>query len=87
MMKKTREQWKEVIEDQKASGLSIEKYCQQSHICVSSFYKYKSLIIKEESSFLPVVVDKDDEMIDCEIDHHHISCSKQHVRVILESLL
>jgi len=27
MMKKTREQWKEVIEDQKASGLSIEKYC------------------------------------------------------------
>ena len=32
MMKKTREQWKEVIEDQKASGLSIEKYCQQSHI-------------------------------------------------------
>ena len=59
MMKKTREQWKEVIEDQKASGLSIEKYCQQSHICVSSFYKYKSLIIKEESSFLPVVVDKD----------------------------
>ena len=28
-----------------------------------------------------------DEMIDFEIDHHHISCSKQHVRVILESLL
>lgn len=86
MMIKTREQWKEVIEDQKASGLPIKKYCQQNHICVSSFYKYKALITEEESSFLPVVVN-DDEMIDFKIDHHHISCSKQHVKVILENLL
>ena len=33
--------WKEVIEAQKQSGLTIKKYCNDNPICISSFYKQK----------------------------------------------
>ena len=53
-----KEKWKEVIEAQKQSGLTIKKYCNDNHICISSFYKQKALILEEENTFLPVIIDK-----------------------------
>jgi len=33
------------------SGLTIKKYCNDNHICISSFYKQKALILDEENIF------------------------------------
>ena len=87
MIIKGKKKWKEVIEAQKQSGLTIKKYCTDNHICISSFYKQKALILKEESSFLPVSVVNSDEVIDFDIDQHHFSCSKQNLKFILDNLL
>ena len=50
MIIRGKEKWKEVIEAQKQSGLTIKKYCNDNHICISSFYKQKALILEEEES-------------------------------------
>lgn len=52
MIIRGKEKWKEVIEAQKQSGLTIKKYCNDNHICISSFYKQKALILEEENTFL-----------------------------------
>ena len=87
MIIRGKEKWKEVIEAQKQSGLTIEKYCNDNHICISSFYKQKALILEEENTFLPVIIDKSHDVIDFDIDHHPISCSKQNLKILLENLL
>ena len=86
MIMRGKEKWKEVIEAQKQSGLTIKKYCNDNHICISSFYKQKALILEEENTFLPVILDKSNDVIDFDIDHH-ISCSKQNLKILLENLL
>ena len=58
MIIRGKEKWKEVIEAQKQSGLTIKKYCNDNHICISSYYKQKALILEEENTFLPVIIDK-----------------------------
>ena len=75
MIIRGKEKWKEVIEAQKQSGLTIKKYCNDNHICISSFYKQKA-----------VILDKSNDVIDFDIDHH-ISCSKQNLKILLENLL
>ena len=87
MIIRGKEKWKEIFEAQKQSGLTIKKYCTDNHFCISSFYKQKALILEEENTFLPVVSDKDNDNIDFEVDHHHISCSKQNLKILLENLL
>ncbi|WP_270832918.1 IS66 family insertion sequence element accessory protein TnpA [Faecalibacillus intestinalis] len=87
MIIRGKEKWEEIFEAQKQSGLTIKKYCTDNHICISSFYKQKALILEEENTFLPVVSDKDNDNIDFEVDHHHISCSKQNLKILLENLL
>ena len=86
MIIRGKEKWKEVIEAQKQSGLTIKKYCNDNHICISSFYKQKALILDEENTFIPVIIDKSNDVIDFDIDHH-ISCSKQNLKILLENLL
>ena len=58
MIIRGKEKWKEVIEAQKQSGLTIKKYCNDNHISISSYYKQKALILEEENTFLPVTIDK-----------------------------
>lgn len=87
MITEGKDKWKEVIEAQKQSDLTIKQFCADNHISISCFHKHKSLILKEETSFLPVAVDKNEESVDFEIDHYHISCSKQNLKLILENLL
>ena len=50
-------------------------------------HKQKALILEEENTFLPVILDKSNDVIDFDIDHHHISCSKQNLKILLENLL
>ncbi len=52
MIIRGKEKWKEVIEAQKQSGLTIKKYCNDNPICISSFYKQKALILEEENIVL-----------------------------------
>ena len=33
-------------------------YCNDNHISISSYYKQKALILEEENTFLPVIIDK-----------------------------
>ena len=87
MIIRGKEKWKEVIEAQKQSGLTIKKYCNDNHICISSFYKQKALILAEENIFIPVIIDKSNDVIDFDIDRHRISCSKQNLKILLENLL
>ena len=64
MIIRGKEKWKEVIEAQKQSGLTIKKYCNDNPICISSFYKQKALILDEENIFIPVIIDKSNDVID-----------------------
>ena len=56
MIIRGKEKWKEVIEAQKQSGLTIKNYCNDNPICISSFYKQKALILDEENIFIPVII-------------------------------
>ena len=87
MIIRGKEKWKEVIEAQKQSGLTIKKYCNDNPICISSFYKQKALILDEENIFFPVIIDKSNDVIDFDIDRHRIFCSKQNFKILLENLL
>ena len=87
MIIRGKEKWKEVIEAQKQSGLTIKKYCNDNPICISSFYKQKALILDEENIFIPVTIDKSNDVIDFDIDRHRIFCSKQNFKILLENLL
>ena len=83
MIIRGKEKWKEVIEAQKQSGLTIKNYCNDNPICISSFYKQKALILDEENIFIPVIIDKSND----DIDRHRIFCSKQNFKILLENLL
>ena len=87
MIIRGKEKGKEVIEAQKQSGLTIKNYCNDNPICISSFYKQKALILDEENIFIPVIIDKSNDVIDFDIDHYHISCTKQNLKILLENLL
>jgi ACT domain-containing protein len=43
-MRKTQQDWLNIFQHQKESGLTIKAFCQQNKISSSSFYKYKQLI-------------------------------------------
>ena len=87
MIIRGKEKWKKVIEAQKQSGLTIKKYCNDNPICISSFYKQKALILDEENIFIPVIIDKSNDVIDFDIVRHRIFCSKQNFKILLENLL
>ena len=38
MIIRGKEKWKKVIEAQKQSDLTIKKYCNDNHICISNFF-------------------------------------------------
>ena len=87
MIIRGKEKWKEVIEAQKQSGLTIKNYCNDNPICISSFYKQKALILDEENIFIPVIIDKSNDVIDFDIDRDRVFCSKQNFKILLENLL
>lgn len=40
-IRRTQEQWQQLIEGQPKSGLSIKAYCAQHHLTVSGFYQWR----------------------------------------------
>ena len=43
-MKRTKQQWRDLIQAQADSNLSIKQFCLEKNITASSFYKYKSTL-------------------------------------------
>mgnify|MGYP000613266978 CR=1 FL=1 len=44
----TRTQWEKLIEDKAESPLTIEKYCKQKQVTVSSFYAWRTRLKKAQ---------------------------------------
>lgn len=68
--------WKKIIEDQENSGSSINKYCHENHIAVSSFFKNKRKLMDKTSDndvFFPVeVIEPKSTLISMNIDGHTV---------------
>jgi len=59
-MRKTRslEQWRNIIEEQQASDLTITEFCQQRALSKTSFYAARSKLNTESSRFVRAKVTK-----------------------------
>lgn len=68
--------WKKIIEDQGNSGLSINKYCHENKINISSFYANRKKLSDEVSNdnvFLPVeVIEPKSTLVSMNIDGHTV---------------
>ena len=58
---------------------------QRGHGLITGVTEMKSF--DEENIFIPVIIDKSNDVIDFDIDHYHISCTKQNLKILLENLL
>ncbi len=57
--------WKNLIEEQRQSGLSIKKWCQQQNLVPNTFHYWKSRLLSRElqaSSFVELKVKQPDEV-------------------------
>ena len=50
MSRKTSDDWKNIVEQQITSGLSVSKFCQQHQLSAKYFYARKAIIAKDKSS-------------------------------------
>lgn len=41
---RSRDEWRRLVEEQKASGLSVRVFCQRETVGLGSFYRWKRLI-------------------------------------------
>ncbi len=68
--------WKKIIDNQQCSGLTINNYCKERGISISSFYKNKKQLLDTSSNsplFLPVeVVESVSASISLIIDGHTV---------------
>ena len=85
------EEWKPIIENYSHSGMTVEEYCRNQGVCVSSFYKFKKRLNDEhpeDIGFTPVtVVDHafSDEISVC-IDGHTLQFNPQLLDRIIGAL-
>ena len=49
---RSQQQWEVIIEDQQASGLSIDDYCQQHQLSTTSFYGCRKKLTLSPSRFI-----------------------------------
>jgi len=52
-LEQRQQQWKKRIQNQKESGLTIQKWCQENQIGVSSFYKWQARLSLKKPSLNP----------------------------------
>ena len=81
--------WKEIIESQQSSGLTIKQYCEERDIPVSSFYKYKrniKSVALNTDSFIPVVVTPSSAPICLTINGYSIECEASSLPYVLGAL-
>jgi nitrate/TMAO reductase-like tetraheme cytochrome c subunit len=58
-------EWKRLVEEQRQSGLSIQKWCQQQHLTLNTFHYWKGKLSSKEllsSSFVELKVKRPDEI-------------------------
>jgi transposase-like protein len=56
-MRRTRAQWRDVVDRQRSSGLSVSEFCRREKTTENSFYRWRRIFAEEaESSFVPVAV-------------------------------
>ncbi len=46
-IKRTKEQWQRILDDQPNSGLTVTSYCELNEIAISNFYHWKCKLSKE----------------------------------------
>ena len=82
--------WKKIIEDQENSGLSINKYCCENKITVSSFYANRKKLLDEVSHndvFLPVeVIEPKSTLVSMNIDGHTVEFDSSLLNKVIGAL-
>ena len=56
-MDNTIELWRNRLEQQLSSGLSIKKWCEQNHISEKGFYKWRKIIYSQNTTHTKKTVD------------------------------
>lgn len=57
MVRRMRDQWRDVVERQEQSGQSISEFCRRESLTENSFYRWRRLLADEvEPSFVPLSV-------------------------------
>jgi hypothetical protein len=64
-MRKTRspEQWRSIIEEQQASGLTVTKYCQQNALSKTTFYAVRNKLEALPGNFVRAKITKQRDVI------------------------
>ena len=75
---RSHEQWRTIIEEQQASGLTIVEYCQQNELSTTSFYAVRKKLGLSSTNFVKVRVTQQCEMI-CEPERISITVGKAKV--------
>ncbi len=60
---RSQEQWRNIIEDQQASGLTIIDYCQQHQLSTTSFYTVRKKLGFSTSNFVRAKITQQVEVI------------------------
>ena len=72
MSRKTSDEWKNLVEQQVTSGLSVPKFCEQQQLNVKYFYARKAIVAKDNkrSGFIQAkVVTKQTTIIAQHVEH------------------
>ena len=77
---RSQEQWRTIIEEQQASGLTIVDYCQKNELSTTSFYAIKKKLGFSSTNFVKAKVTQQVEMI-CEQGNISITVGKAKVNL------
>lgn len=75
---RSQEQWRTIIEEQQASGLTIVEYCQQNELSTTSFYAVRKKLGISSTNFVKARVTQQVEII-CEQGDISITVGKAKV--------
>ena len=71
--------------DQAGKGFKTQD---MSSLRLTRMFEYSGAAwYEKENIFIPVIIDKSNDVIDFDIDRHRIFCSKQNFKILLENLL
>ena len=88
-MQYTDEEWRAFINDQKASGLTITKYCREHDLSDTTFHKKKKMIESEDHELMPIIFEKigvPEQRVSLIIDGHTVECTADVLRQLVGCL-
>ena len=57
MVRRTRDEWRALVERQRRRGLSVAEFCRRAAVTENSFYRWRRIFAEEgEASFVPLAV-------------------------------